>query len=492
MMGDDDMELGTVILPDPDDDSGKDQSTRKTERIILDIDDSGDAETVIANFGTEKVDPGSEKTVIASNDQIEKILKEHTLTPDEGAYTPSPEAGKGLSDLYSITEQIANIGGWELDPSEETMRWSPGLWRIMGLAPDNRDLAFQDFLNAINPSDQEALREAVVDALATGGRFTFRHRITRPDMTNRYVVTEGVALGEGSHRPGVMAGFVHDITDKKDEEEKLELASKLFDHTVEGLMVTDTKSVIRFVNPAFTKITGFEAGEAIGKKTNILKSNHHDAEFYKEMWRALIRHGHWEGEIWNRRKNGDAYLAWLSITAVKNIKGATYQYIGVLFDRSGGDYGADDTQQSYRDALTGLPNRNLFTDRLAHAINHAVRHKEKVAVMKATVVGLYDVIAEHGHMAGDLLLQEAGNRLDRSLRNEDTVARIAGAVFFIIIERWEDSWGSSVVVNRINENFNRPYEIIGATISVSLDLGMAIFPDDSKTAEKLVKIAGGM
>ena len=471
----------------PPDDSEDDESlSDKTQHY-----DPGDL-TASYSGNTQRTDNKAEdknfqdghKTIGASANHIQDILSTQSHESKSISITPVDSVER-FADLMSITEQVAAIGGWELDPAEEAMQWTPGLFMILGREPEDGPILLSEFINMVDPADKTVLEDAIAGALERNGSFTCRCKIIRRDLSSRYVKIEGACIAGR----GVMAGYVHDITDQKDYTEKLEFASKIFSYTIEGLMITDTSTVIHFINPAFTKITGYTPGEIIGQKANVLSSKHHDDDFYKDMWRSLITKGAWQGEIWNRHKNGDAYLAWLSITSVKSVKGQTLQYVGVLYDKSEvlKDQGA--SFQSYRDALTSLPNRNLFYDRLTHATNHAGRHKEKLAVMKINIESLEEVNSEISHAAGDILLQDIAGAMGALLRDEDTVARLGGGEFMILVERWEDDWGENIVLSRIRERFSKPFDIMGESLEIKATIGMAIFPDDGKEASVLIDIA---
>ena len=216
--------------------------------------------------------------------------------------------------------------------------------------------------------------------------------------------------------------------------EELELAASVFENTMEGIVITDKDGTIQKVNGAFTFITGYSPEEAIGKNPRILKSERHDPEFYENMWNSIINFDIWHGEIWNRRKDGETYPEWLSINAIKDFCGETQHYVAVFRDITDiKDLEERLSFQAYHDALTGLSNRQLCTDRLKMAINRAERNDLTVGVIFLGLDDFKKINDSLGHHLGDVLLQEVAERLKNCSRNEDNVARFGGDEFVLIL-----------------------------------------------------------
>lgn len=216
-----------------------------------------------------------------------------------------------------------------------------------------------------------------------------------------------------------------DVTQKRLDEEQMRLASKVFENTLEGVLVTDPKGNIVYTNQAFQDITGYTTEEVMGKNPKVLSSGKHDKKFYQEMWRALLEKGEWQGEIWNRRKTGEIYPEWLTLSAIKDNNGKTVQFAAILSDLTSRKQNEERIKHlAYHDALTDLPNRYLFLDRLTLALAHAARHESTLAVLFLDLDRFKDVNDTLGHAAGDHLLQEVARRLKKCIRDEDTVARM--------------------------------------------------------------------
>jgi len=291
-----------------------------------------------------------------------------------------------------------------------------------------------------------------------------------------------------------LEAFSRELTDEIDEriraEQELKLFAMVFHNALEGISITDKDGNILKVNPSFTTITGFEPEEVLGKNPRVLKSNHHAADFYKEMWEALRANGSWHGEIWNRRKNGESYPEILSISSILDEAGEIKNYVAVFHDIS--DMKLKDEQiehQAYHDALTGLPNRSLAQDRLTVAIAHARREGFKVALLFLDLDNFKNINDSLGHAQGDLLIKQVGERLLIDFSNADTVARLGGDEFLIVIEHVADEREVVRLADHLLAAFNRPFTLMGKDVEVTPSIGVTLYPDDGVEAETLIKNA---
>ena len=283
---------------------------------------------------------------------------------------------------------------------------------------------------------------------------------------------------------------VRDITERKQAEEHLKMTSIVFENTIEGIMITDANGVIQSVNPSFSDLTGYRAEEVVGKKPNILKSGRHDADFYRAMWNSVNLTGKWQGEIWNRRKNGEVYPEWLSLSAIKDSSSAVTRYMGV-FNDIGERKRREDMihHMAYHDPLTGLPNRQLFFDILNLEIAHASREGNKIAVMFLDLDKLKTVNDTHGHDIGDKLLQEAAKRISSALRQSDTVSRLAGDEFTILLPRVLTVDDAYNIAKKMLDALKPSAIIEGHKLTTTASIGISFFPDHGKDSETLVKCA---
>lgn len=280
------------------------------------------------------------------------------------------------------------------------------------------------------------------------------------------------------------------ITQLKEDEKKLRLASAVFQTAAEAIMVTDANNKIQMVNPSFSKITGFEEAEALGCDPSILKSGKHGAHFYENIHNALLARGFWEGEIWNKRKNGEIYPKWLTISAMLDVEGQVEGYVSLFNDITQRKKNEElILQQANFDALTGLPNRNLFADRLSQALSRAGRLQQRGALLFIDLDRFKLVNDTLGHSAGDLLLQETSIRIKDCLRRSDTAARLGGDEFAIIIPEIQHPSDVEGVAHKILESLAQPFNLDEHEAFVSGSIGITIYPDDGHEAELLVRNA---
>ena len=225
-----------------------------------------------------------------------------------------------------------------------------------------------------------------------------------------------------------------DITERRQLLNQLRLSKLVIDHTSDAILITDANTHIIEVNEAFCHITGFERDEALGQTPRISRSDHHDDAFYKRLWEQIHDTGCWTGEIWNRRKDGDVYPAWVSINRIGERDDPQLQYIGVFSDISNIKQTEKQLERiAYYDPLTSLPNRSLFQDRLRHEITAARRHSNRLALLFLDLDRFKQVNDSFGHSVGDELLKVIAERLVGEVRENDTVTRLGGDEFTVII-----------------------------------------------------------
>jgi diguanylate cyclase (GGDEF)-like protein/PAS domain S-box-containing protein len=272
--------------------------------------------------------------------------------------------------------------------------------------------------------------------------------------------------------------------------EDLRLAAKVFESSVEGILITDVDSRILRVNQAFCKITGYEQDEIIGRTPKLLRSGRHDQAFYQEMWQRLIEYGYWQGEVWNRRKNGEIYPEWLSISVVRNEDGQITHYIGGFTDLSEQKWAEERIQHlTHYDALTDLPNRSLFRSRFKQPMLTALRNERRVALLHLDIDRFIKVNDTLGHHIGDRLLQQVGRRLVANIHDRDFVARFGGDEFAIACPDLDHSVEVEAIAQSIMNVFSEPFWVEGREIFLTPSIGIALFPDDTDDYDELLKFA---
>ncbi|GAB1393771.1 hypothetical protein MASR1M60_19350 [Rhodocyclaceae bacterium] len=274
------------------------------------------------------------------------------------------------------------------------------------------------------------------------------------------------------------------------KEEGLRLSASVFDNAREGIVITDPRGRIINVNPSFTSLTGYTPAEVLGKNPKILKSGHQDDEFYAQMWQALVADGYWQGEISNRRKNGEVYIEMLTITGVRDATGHCCHYVGIFSDVTA----LKEQQQrleymAHFDALTQLPNRTLLADRLQLALMQASRNEDLLAIAFLDLDEFKPVNDRLGHQAGDELLMEVARRLKRCVRAGDTVARLGGDEFVMLLVGLENVQEAQYALDRILSALAEPCLLKGESISISASIGVTLYPLDSADPEVLLRHA---
>ena len=269
--------------------------------------------------------------------------------------------------------------------------------------------------------------------------------------------------------------------------DRLRLADAVFSHSGQGIMVTDARVRIVDVNPAFEKLTGYRRDEVIDQNPNILSSGRQGASFYADLWGRLQLEGRWEGEIWNRRKDGTAYAEWLTITAVRDEADEVVNYVGVFSDITAVKQDqARLARMAYHDPLTGLPNRALILDRLGHALAAAQRDGANVAVIYLDLDGFKPINDDLGHATGDALLEILAQRFSGCVRDADTVGRMGGDEFVLILEGIQGHRGVERVVACLLAAANEPVEVEGIAMRLSASVGIRMVMDGSQDPEDLL------
>jgi len=268
------------------------------------------------------------------------------------------------------------------------------------------------------------------------------------------------------------------------------LLARVFNQSSEGILITDAHADIVTVNRGFEALTGYSKRDVVGRNPRIMKSDVHDAEFFAEMWRILIATGRWEGEVWDRRKSGEVFAKWLSISASKDDQGRTTHYIGIFRDITAAKRTEARLEQlAHYDPVTGLPNRILFVDRLRQAMARALRHGMQVAVMFLDLDEFKTVNDSLGHRAGDRLLAAVASRLATQIRQSDTLARLGGDEFTVVVPDVKMVREATAVARKLISAFEQPFQIDGHELYTSTSIGVSLYPFDGGDVDRLLRAA---
>jgi diguanylate cyclase (GGDEF)-like protein/PAS domain S-box-containing protein len=331
------------------------------------------------------------------------------------------------------------------------------------------------------------LKDALANKVMQGGEKSriWRHR--KRDGTLIDVEITSHRLGFGDY-DAVMV-LAHDVTERLKAERHLRLAAGIFEQSTEGFVITDAENNINMVNQAFSAITGFSEAEVIGRNPRILASGLHDSNFFAAMWKAVNTEGHWQGELWNRRKDGTVYPEWLIISQVLDDKGEVIHYIGIFSDISQYKAAQENIHRlAHFDPLTGLPNRILLHERVNQVISKAKRNREQLAFMFVDLDHFKNINDSLGHRIGDELLSLVAQRMKSLVREEDTVSRQGGDEFILILPN-TNAEGAAYTAHRLLESLAQPYMLYQYELVVTPSIGIAVYPIDGENFEALAQCA---
>lgn len=392
---------------------------------------------------------------------------------------------------YAYAMAATGEGLWDWDINRDVITHNARWAELFGIDPAQQGHAIKDFQVRLYPQDRERWQVALQRALAGTGRYRCEFRILREDGALGWIQDRGhVVERDEAGQPLRMIGSVVDITERKQAEARLRQAASVFTNTQEGILIVDAQKRIVDVNPAFTRITGFEPVDVRGKTPRILGEGLQSDAFYDEMEHLLDASGSWQGEMLNRRKGGEAFPVRLSIDVVHDDDGEIVQYVVVFSDISEiKQHQAELDRVAHYDPLTGVPNRRLLDDRLAQAIAHAKRSGKGLAICYMDLDGFKQVNDCYGHAAGDSVLVEIATRLRRTLRGEDTLARLGGDEFVMLFGDIADSGEIRKALDRVLAEINGPVRVEGGIARVSASIGYTLYPADASDADLLLRHA---
>lgn len=349
-----------------------------------------------------------------------------------------------------------------------------------------------EYASLVHPNEREKGREKMLQLLSSEIESVDLERLyLRADQSqfwghltgNRFLGANGENLG--------LVGVIVDISERKLAEEKLQLAASVFTHASEGIMITGADGNIIDINDTFSRITGYQRNEVVGKNPRILSSGRQQKEFYSAMWRSLIDRGCWYGEVWNRRKNGEVFAEMQTISAVRDIHGDIQHYVSLFSDITViKEHEKRLEHIAHYDALTNLPNRVLLADRLLQAINKVQRSGKQLAVVYLDLDGFKAVNNQHGHHVGDHLLLSLARHMKQALREGDTFARLGGDEFVAVLVDLGDASASIPMLSRLLTAAAQPVTFGELTLQVSASLGVSFYPQlEQVDADQLLRQA---
>jgi diguanylate cyclase (GGDEF)-like protein/PAS domain S-box-containing protein len=403
---------------------------------------------------------------------------------------------KDSEERWKFALEGSGDGVWDWNLQTDNIVFSERLKEIIGFTehefPDNGAA----FAKRIHPADKEHALASLQNYF-TGKQQSFvtEYRLRCIDDSWKWILARGKLVSrDADGNPVRMIGTQTDITERKIAEGELRIAAIAFD-SQEGIMVTDANNTILRVNRAFSEITGYSAEEVIGKNPRFLSSGRQDANFYSTMWKSTLETNAWSGEIWNRRKNGEIYPEYLSVTAVKNQDSVVTNYVATFNDISLSKAAENEIKHlAFYDPLTQLPNRRLLMDRLKQALSSSSRNDRSAALLFIDLDNFKTLNDTLGHNMGDLMLQQVANRLELCVSDSGTVARLGGDEFVVMLEDLskdplEAAAQTESIGERLLASLNKSYQLAGHQCHTTASIGATLFKNHEQKTEDLFKQA---
>ncbi len=369
-------------------------------------------------------------------------------------------------DFLSVNQCFADITGYDLDELNTLSYWD------------------------LTPQRYEKEEEQQLSDLNTSGSYgPYEKHYIHKDGHEVAVRLNGSRVTD-SKGEALIVSAVEDISAYEEVKSKLRLSSLILENSSEAMVITDENNRIITANPAFTQISGYQLEDVLGKDPGHFKSGRHKKEFYRKMWESLNESDHWQGEIWDKHKNGDNYAKWLTINAVRDEDNTVSRYVAVFSDVTQRKV-AEETiwRQANYDGLTDLPNRNMFHHTLQEKITSASRSNASLALLLIDLDQFKQVNDTLGHDMGDQLLQLASKRIVSSVRKTDFVSRLGGDEFTIILSDYQSTSNVEIITQKIISRLSEPYELEDEVIHGSASIGITYFPQHAETIKALIKNA---
>ena len=447
---------------------------------------------------------------------INALRKDGTLVPTQVSLSEVQSSGetfrlvvaRDISDYKRVEEAMrGEIRRREAVESRQRLLLNAAGEGIFGLDNDNR-------ISFINPAGARMLGYSPEELLGrkpgepadnmTSLVCEPESQLALPDVFPAGVAETRLQRRDGScfeaefnHSPviddGIKRGSVvvfSDISKRKRTEKTLMLAESVFQHITEGILVADADGHILRVNRALCEMVGYHEDELVGQPRPPYSSGEHPPVFYHQVWDNLMRYGTWEGEIWNKRENGELFPTWQTIVAINGSDGKPERFVSVTRDITEQRRSEQRIHRlAYFDNLTGLPNRELFFDRFTHAIQRARRQREMIALLFLDLDRFKNVNDSLGHPVGDQLLKAVAVRLGHLVRGEDTIARLGGDEFTILLESITKEYNVAQIAQKVIEALTDPFELEGHVLHIGTSVGISMYPGDGEDATTLVKHA---
>ncbi|PKM33832.1 MAG: GGDEF domain-containing protein [Gammaproteobacteria bacterium HGW-Gammaproteobacteria-12] len=395
----------------------------------------------------------------------------------------------GNEERLRLALDATRDGLWDWDVSRRKVFFSEGYARLLGLTPQTLGDTREDWAARLHPDDVERALHAL-NAELSDQPYENIYRLRHADGSYRWIHSRGRLLRDENGQPQRFIGIASDITQQRAIDDSLRQAAAVFDATQEGVLVTNAEQRIVHVNPAFSRITGYSSEEILGQHPTLLKSGRHDAAFYHSLWHALQNRGAWSGEVWNRRKSGEIYPQWQCIRVIHDEQGRVSHYVAVFSDITALKRSQRELDYlAHHDPLSNLPNRLLFTERVAHALQRSKLEELRGAVLLIDLDHFKHINESLGHNVGDLLLKGVGERLQQGLPSGSTLARLGGDEFGLLSENCADAAQAAELAQRLLRSLETPFRLDGHELYIGASIGISLFPEDADSVEQILRNA---
>ncbi len=396
---------------------------------------------------------------------------------------------------FRVAMEATQTGLWTWNITIDRITWDPQCYYILGYSPNAFEPSWEKIVELTHPDDSKNMLLSIREQIMAHASFLIERRMKNAQNEWIWIQVRGKAIEfSNEHEPLLLTGVYINIDTQK-KAEALHLSAVAFE-TQEAILITDAKERVVKVNEAFTRITGYSDHEIIGKTPRILKSGYHDKAFYELMWKALLEQGFWQGELWNRRKNGEIYAESLTITTIRDDKGKTTHFIANFNDITTHKVAQQQIQElAYYDPLTHLANRRLLEETLVETLQQSIEKKHFGALLFIDLDHFKELNDTFGHDAGDMLLLQTASRLKESIRESDLAARLGGDEFIVLLKNLGTQEGiahhlAQSIAQKILSLLCKPYALAHGNYILGASIGFTLFSDDAhKDGATLIKEA---
>jgi diguanylate cyclase (GGDEF)-like protein/PAS domain S-box-containing protein len=435
--------------------------------------------TGVGNKATPYTELDLETVQLISNEIWRMVQRRRTLARLEASEYKLQQA-----------QQIAQLASWEMDHHTRNIVWSDGILKIVETLPAQLGNSYDALRARVHPDDVATVNRTFANAVENHQTYEMIYRLLMGDGAIKHVHERGETAYTDAGEPLRTLGTLQDVTQQMRAEAKLRQAAAVFKNTAEGVLLTDLKGTILEVNQAFSTITGYSREDILGKNPRVLQSGRYSKDFYAALWKSLIQQGNWQGEIWNRRKDGSTYPELLTISTVTDEKGKPSGYVAVFSDITKvKESEAKLYHLAHHHPLTDLPNRLLLDVRLSQSLHHVRRNQTKLAVIFIYIDRFKNINDSMGHPIGDQVLQEFAHRLQPLFRSSDTLAHLGGDEFVLVLEDITNAHSILPMVDKVQGVLKQPFKLVDLEIYITASLGISLFPDDGNAGDILLRNA---